>query len=135
MAQKPSLITHSRIRSSNCLLPAVSDAFTGTQEITDCSTDTGCNYIPGSADDPATYGDDFNAVGGGVYALQRTSTSIGVWHFPRSGIPQDIINKAPDPSRWGKPTALFGTSSCDISTHFTNMSIVVNTVSPPSLVP
>lgn len=125
------MLYFSHNRSPNCLLPASGD-FTGAQVIRDCSDPKGCNYVPGPADDPATYGDDFNAVGGGVYALQRTSASIRVWHFNRSGIPQDIINKSPDPSRWGKPTALFGTSSCDVNSYFKQMKIVLNTVSPGS---
>lgn len=100
----------------------------GTQEHQDCSLDVGCNYIP-PATDTSSYGDVFNGVGGGVYALQWTSDAIQIWHFSRGDIPQDIIDKVPDPSNWGAPQALFGTSSCDVDSHFANMSIVVNTVS------
>lgn len=103
-------------------------SFSGTQVVQDCSTDKGCNYLPPS-DDTTSYGDVFNAVGGGVYALEWTADAIQIWHFPRTGIPQDIVDGAPDPSGWGTPQALFGTSTCDVGTHFANMSIVVNTVS------
>lgn len=65
--------------------------------------------------------------------MDWTSTSIKVWHFPRNNIPQDIVNKRPDPSTWGAPQALFGDSSdpnsCDISQSFYNMSIVLDIVS------
>lgn len=96
--------------------------------IQDCNTYEGCNYAP-PAGDTTSYGDVFNAVGGGVYALEWTSDVIQIWHFPRTGIPQDIVDKVPDPSGWGAPQALFGTSSCDVGTHFSNMSIVLNIVS------
>lgn len=78
----------------------------------------------------STYGDSFNAVGGGVYAMDWTSDAIRIWHFPRGSIPQDIVNKAPDPSGWGTPQALFGGGtglySCDVETSFANMNIVIN---------
>lgn len=111
--------------SANCVLPSMGD-FTGTQGASSCATDVGCNYV---ATDRGSYGDDFNGVGGGVYALQWTDEAIRVWHFPRHGIPQDITSKKLDPSGWGSPLALFGTSSCDINSHFANMSIVLDTVS------
>ncbi|KAF3767719.1 family 16 glycoside hydrolase [Cryphonectria parasitica EP155] len=110
--------------SANCLLPSTGD-FSGTQEITDCNNPDGCNYIPPTSD-TSSYGDDFNAVGGGVYALEWTSDILRIWHFARGGIPQDIIDQQPNPSNWGTPQALFGTDSCDVSTHFANMSIVLN---------
>lgn len=65
--------------------------------------------------------------------MDWTSDSIRIWHFPRNKIPQNIVDKKPDPSTWGAPQALFGDSSdpdsCDIGASFYNMSIVLDIVS------
>lgn len=119
------------IRTNGCVLPdAINNFATGTTLGTNCSinTNSGCNYAP-PASDTTSYGDDFNAVGGGVYAMQWTDDSIQVWHFSRGQIPLDIIDKAPTPLAWGAPQALFGTSSCDVDSHFMDMNIVLNIVS------
>lgn len=62
--------------------------------------------------------------------MDWTSETIQVWHFPRGSIPQDIVDKTPDPSTWGVPQAVFGGGSgvlsCDVETSFHNMSIVIN---------
>lgn len=85
--------------------------------------------------DTHSYGDDFNSVGGGVYAVQWTDEAIKIWHFARSSIPQDITNKTPDPSSWGLPEALFGGSTCNVDKYFKDMSIVINTVRPDEFPP
>ncbi|KAI1491874.1 glycoside hydrolase family 16 protein [Biscogniauxia mediterranea] len=111
---------------------APSDGFTGEQGETDCSPDLnniGCNYLSPTTD-TTSYGDAFNAEGGGVYALEWTSDDLKIWHFPRSAIPEDIALApltSPDPSTWGLPQARFGGSSCDPDTYFFNMSLVINT--------
>lgn len=116
--------------SANCVLP--STGFTGTLENLDCSDTTyGCNFVSPTTD-TSSYGTDFNAVGGGVYALQWTDEAISIWHFPRTSIPADIVAKQPDPSSWGLPQALFGSTGCDVDTHFNNMNIVLNIVSSPN---
>lgn len=116
--------------SANCVLPPT--GFTGTQRNLDCSDTTyGCNYVSPTTD-TSSYGTDFNAVGGGVYALQWTDDAIKIWHFPRTGIPADIVNKTPDPTTWGTPQALFGSTGCDVPTHFNDMNIVLNIVSSPN---
>ncbi|GKT85294.1 endo-1,3(4)-beta-glucanase [Colletotrichum tofieldiae] len=83
--------------------------------------------LPAPASHPHTYGDSFNAVGGGVYALEWTSEAIRIWHWPRQSIPRDIIAKRPDPATWGLPSALFGTSTCEVDRYFKDMSIVIQT--------
>ncbi|KAJ0369321.1 hypothetical protein COL154_002207 [Colletotrichum chrysophilum] len=92
------------------------------------TNNAGCNYVPPTSD-THTYGDPFNAVGGGVYALEWTDDAISVWHWPRQSIPADILSKKPDPSGWGLPTALFGTLTCEVNKYFKDMSIVIQTVS------
>ncbi|TRX93114.1 hypothetical protein FHL15_005982 [Xylaria flabelliformis] len=86
--------------------------------------------IKSPVSDSTTYGDAFNAVGGGVYAMEWNSQDIKIWHFPRTAIPYDISRAPitiPDPTSWGPPQALFGGSSCDADSYFFNMSLVINT--------
>lgn len=61
----------------------------------------------------SSYGTGFNAIGGGVYAMQWTSDYIRVWFFPRQQIPTDILNLTPNPSNWGPPAANLQ-GSCNI---------------------
>ncbi|EME47622.1 glycoside hydrolase family 16 protein [Dothistroma septosporum NZE10] len=87
----------------------------------------GCG-VQGAQD---TYGETFNANGGGIYAMEWRTAGIRVWFFPRSDIPSDIPTdvtntSAPDPSTWGTPLADFPSTNCDISTHFKNQSIIAN---------
>ncbi|KAI1264204.1 glycoside hydrolase family 16 protein [Xylariaceae sp. FL1019] len=109
-----------------------STGFTGVQGPDDCSEDInniGCNYAAPVVDS-ATYGDAFNAAGGGVYALEWDSEFLKIWHFPRSTVPNDIKMAPmvkPNPSSWGLPQAVFGGSSCDPDPYFYNMSLVINT--------
>ena len=78
--------------------------------------------------DTSSYGDPFNAVGGGVYAMQWTSSQIKIWHFPRTQIPNDIVAKSPQPELWGVPQAVFAGSGCHANTYFRDMKLVVQTV-------
>jgi hypothetical protein len=78
--------------------------------------------------DSRTYGTGFNAIGGGVYAVQWTSSAINIFFFPRTGtIPADIEAECPDPSTWGAPLASFSGGSCDIDSYFMNHQIVFDT--------
>lgn len=78
------------------------------------------------SDDHTSYGDSFNAVKGGVYAMKWDSDHISVWHFSRGKVPSDISDKNPDPSSWGLPDAIFGGDSCNVDKYFKNMSLVIN---------
>ncbi|KAI0432931.1 family 16 glycoside hydrolase [Xylaria sp. FL1042] len=85
---------------------------------------TGCGASTG---DTQSFGDGFNAIGGGVYALQWTSDAIKIFFFPRTSIPSDIDAGNPDPDNWGTPTASFSGGSCDIDSNFMNHNIVFDT--------
>jgi hypothetical protein len=106
--------------------------FTGLERNSDCGIGTdniGCGFNP-PAYDTTSYGDGFNAVNGGVYAMLWDSDRIRIWHFPRGGVPEDIEAKDPQPQEWGLPQAVFGGSSCDVDSYFKNMNIVINIVRP-----
>ncbi|KAH8798338.1 concanavalin A-like lectin/glucanase domain-containing protein [Xylogone sp. PMI_703] len=81
-----------------------------------------------STNNTQNYGSGFNAIGGGVYAMQWTSSAIKTWFFPRSSIPPDITVDHPNPSGWGAPIALFnGGVGCNIDSHFANLAIIFDT--------
>ena len=63
-------------------------------------------------------------IAGGVFATLIDDTGISIYRFDRGSIPSDIEVGTPDPSSWGVATALWSSSTCDISSHFTDMSIV-----------
>jgi hypothetical protein len=59
------------------------------------------------------YGNGFNAIDGGVYAMQWRTSAISGWLFPRDSIPADITSGAPEPATWGTLLTRFVTTDCD----------------------
>lgn len=57
--------------------------------------------------------------------MQWTSDYIRIWFFPRPQIPQDILDKMPNPSNWGFPAANMQ-GSCMIDQHFQQHKIVLD---------
>ena len=87
--------------------------------------DTGCSML---SKDSSSYGTSFNAANGGVYAAEWNQvTGIKVWFFPRGDIPADVSSDSPDPQTWGTPAASIPAENCDMSTHFYDMQLVLNT--------
>ncbi|PMB71164.1 Endo-1,3(4)-beta-glucanase [Beauveria bassiana] len=100
----------------------------GAAQTKDCNVgadNVGCGYVTPTSD-TSSYGDTFNAVGGGIYAMLWDDEYIKVWHFDRDTAPADIAAKKPEPASWGKPAAVYGGKSCDVESHFRDMSIVLN---------
>ena len=110
--------------SSGCTMQSTGSLSSSVLSTGDCSSDTGCGF---STTNTQGYGAGFNAVGGGVYAMEWSSTGIDVYFFPRTSIPSDITAGSPDPSSWGTPVAGFGGSGCDIESHFMNHNIIFDT--------
>lgn len=102
--------------------------FTGNLRTDDCyiyadgqSTNEGCQI---TTTNTYTYGDGFNNVGGGVYAMEWTDEAITIWFFQRGAIPSNIQNGSPNPdSSWGRPISQF-TGCCDIPEFFQDNQIV-----------
>ncbi|KAF2192943.1 glycoside hydrolase family 16 protein, partial [Zopfia rhizophila CBS 207.26] len=99
---------------------------TGTALSYNCYNGTNDNEGCGVQGPATSFGAAFNALGGGIYAMELREEGIRVWTFPRNSIPTDIPNNAPDPSTWGTPLADFPNTECDIGNHFKDMSIVAN---------
>lgn len=101
---------------------------TGPAYSTDCALSSGgtagCAVGSSKAND---YGTGFNTNGGGVYAMQWTSSFIKLWFFPRGSIPSSITAGSPDVSTFGTPQANFDGGSCNIDSHFVNHRIVFDT--------
>lgn len=93
----------------------------------DCQGTAGCGQATAETNN---YGPGFNAIGGGIYAMEWTSEAISVWFFPRNDPMVARLNEfnmsAPDPSTFGQPLARFVGDSCNIDEHFVNNNIVFN---------
>ncbi|PLB52080.1 putative endo-1,3(4)-beta-glucanase [Aspergillus steynii IBT 23096] len=101
---------------------------TGSVAYSTCDNSTNGNAGCGVQGEPETSGQAFNENGGGIYALELRSAGIRAWFFTRDTVPDDISNSSgsPDPSTWGTALADFPNTDCDISSHFSNQSIVAN---------
>lgn len=102
---------------------------TGTVATGDCwqndpnQSNSGCGI---NDEDTSSYGNGFNSIGGGVYAMEWTGSAIKIWFFPRQNIPGDISSGNPNPSGWGTPVSNFA-GNCNIASHFAQHNIVFDT--------
>ncbi|KAK6004007.1 hypothetical protein QM012_008857 [Aureobasidium pullulans] len=102
--------------------------FTGSLYSDDCyvnaagqTANEGCQITTSNYN---TYGDGFNNVGGGVYAMEWTDEAISIWFFQRGSIPANVLSANPSPdATWGTPLSQF-TGCCDIPEFFSNNQIV-----------
>ncbi|KXG52963.1 Concanavalin A-like lectin/glucanases superfamily [Penicillium griseofulvum] len=92
----------------------------------DCDSSTSAGGCSQTTTNTQAYGDGFNAINGGVYATQWTTSAISVWFFPRGKIPADITAGAPKPPTWGTPLTRFEASGCDFASHFKSNDIIFN---------
>ncbi|KAM0750326.1 glycoside hydrolase family 16 protein [Meredithblackwellia eburnea MCA 4105] len=74
-----------------------------------------------------SYGQAYNAKGGGVYAMEWTSAGIKVFHWTKGSVPADIRQGKPNPAKWGVPDNFVASKSCNPFTHFKNLMLVINT--------
>lgn len=102
-------------------------AFTGTMTTSNCyiyaadqANNAGCDI---QNQNTQSYGSDFNSNGGGVIAMEWTSSDINIWFFPRGTTPADLEAGTPDPASWKEPVAQYQ-GDCDIPSHFADMQIV-----------
>ncbi|KAB8293082.1 hypothetical protein EYC80_007441 [Monilinia laxa] len=101
---------------------------TGTLQSANCNNFANPVGVGCGISDPSTnsYGTGFNSNGGGIYALEWTSSHIRIYFFPAGSAPADINGPNPDPSKWGTPVSNFE-GSCDIDSHFKENKLVFDT--------
>jgi hypothetical protein len=114
--------------ASGCTINTAGSQGGTTLQNSNCNADngnTGCGVTTTTSN---AYGNNFNNVGGGVYAMQWESSGIYVWFFQRGNIPADIQNGNPVTGNWGTPIVAFnGGSGCNIDSYFANENIVFDT--------
>jgi len=91
---------------------------------TDCYNATDDNSGCGVQSTDTSYGAAWNAAGGGVYAMELRTEGIRIWHFLRPNIPSNVNSSTPDPSTWGPANADFPNTSCNIPSHFWNLTMI-----------
>jgi hypothetical protein len=100
---------------------------TNNQPATNCyinapnqANNQGCGIV-GNA---GSYGEPFNAGGGGVWATEWTQDHIQVFLFKRGNIPKDILADQPNPTTWGKPYSYFALGANCPANKFSNMNLI-----------
>jgi len=97
------------------------------RETVSTNCDTNFNFNQGCGTQvrtPGSYGEDFDAIKGGFYALARSKEyGIKVWFWPRASplVPSDVRRDCGTarPDSWGPPTAYFPTGdNCEYEEHF-----------------
>jgi hypothetical protein len=80
---------------SPTIAPIFIDKSHSTTSGTDCNVAVNSNEGCGvKFNTQNSYGHDFNLIQGGFYAMERSSTEVKVWFWPRtaSNIPGDVLN-------------------------------------------
>ncbi|CAJ2507885.1 Uu.00g090710.m01.CDS01 [Anthostomella pinea] len=112
--------------TDSCSMGGIKRKMSGSSISNNCYNATDDNAGCGVSGKTDSYGVTYNEDQGGIMAVEWRDAGIRMWEFGRSQIPSDITNQSPDPSTWGTATADFPNTDCDISSHFTNQSIIVN---------
>ena len=135
--------------SPGCTMNSPGQGQTGSWDTTNGDTPNNCytNYasnmqgckvmygpLPASNATAKSYGSQFNANGGGVYAIEIASGGIKVWFFPRGdpSTPTDLLSPSdgglgsthPDPLSWVEPYAYFPFGSSCQSSNFATLRII-----------
>ncbi|KAF9445869.1 glycoside hydrolase family 16 protein [Macrolepiota fuliginosa MF-IS2] len=125
--QTPNVVTlHT---NEGCTMPASRDQ-TGISRQNNCNrlinNNAGCGV-----ESPTTksYGPPFNSNGGGWYIVERASTYIKIFFWPRdsTSVPDDVRNGSIsiNTDMWGTPIAFFPDTSCNMTQQFSNHNIVI----------
>lgn len=110
--------------TSDSAHPSTGDLLGSNCDVTNGSNN-GCGFLDSSSSN--NYGQGFNDINGGVYAMQWVDTGISVWFFPRTAIPSDITSNAPMPWTWPSPFAHWSASGCNPSQFFQDNFAIFDT--------
>ncbi|GAA5984337.1 hypothetical protein JCM11641_006187 [Rhodosporidiobolus odoratus] len=114
------------VKDSDCKQDSGVDiAGTAVAANNDCNANNdgnaGCSYAETAK---GNYGEAFNAAGGGVFVTEFTADAISIWFWSRPDIPDNIASGSPDSKAWGRPSATWPKSSCDIASYFGDQTLV-----------
>ncbi|CAN8099000.1 unnamed protein product [Discula destructiva] len=100
----------------------------------DCGAGNGGTGCPQKTASSNNFGAGLNSAGGGVYAMEWTSSAISVWFFPRNSSVANSLSASAatagpiSTSNFSTPIAQFaGGSGCSIDSYFENHNIVIDT--------
>lgn len=107
---------------------ASSTFVTGTNCNAPGTGSTGCQQQGTST---TNYGPGFNEGGGGAYVMEWTSSTISVWFFPRTSMPDSLEDIVLDVSAFGTPLVQFvgdaDAGGCDFDQRFADHMITIDT--------
>ncbi|KAI0742915.1 concanavalin A-like lectin/glucanase domain-containing protein [Daedaleopsis nitida] len=125
------------LAQSNQMALHTLDGCTTPQDVSQLGTTKGANCSEGvdsrvgcatTETQPNSVGAGFATAGGGVWATLFDTTGISIWFWTRSSVPDDVksATNSIDPSSWGKPSAAWPASSCNINNLFTPQQLVID---------
>ncbi|KAL1736812.1 glycoside hydrolase family 16 protein [Schizophyllum commune] len=105
----------------------LTDLMANEPQVHSCDATVDYMSCGGTQKSKTSFGEAFNNAGGGVFTLEFLQTGIVMHFWNRNEIPQDILNGNPTPYTWGKETYWIPQDQCNISDHFKNQMLVINT--------
>jgi len=106
-------------------MPANRAGESGAPGSLDCEGNNGCGV---QTDAPNSFGPDFNNIGGGVYAMERTNDFIKAWYWARNeaSIPGDVSSGSNtiETDGWPTPFANFPNTQCNIAQFFGQHNLI-----------
>ncbi|GAA6022845.1 hypothetical protein JCM10207_001421 [Rhodosporidiobolus poonsookiae] len=110
---------------------STSAAFTGELTYSNCDAYANANSGCGVTEENTapSYGADFGARGGGIWATELGKDGIRIWFFPRSAVPATLLtsnsSSPPDISTFPTPSAFYPSSSCNTPDFFAPQHLVI----------
>ncbi|QRW21271.1 glycoside hydrolase family 16 protein [Rhizoctonia solani] len=111
-----------------CNMTGAVRVMTGVGESNECDAKQNNNQGCGVKFRQGSFGQRFNKMGGGWFAMRRTEQGVSVWFWGRNDIliPEEVRmgSKTVQPECWGLPVADFPAENCDMKSHFGPHEIV-----------
>ncbi|KAF8757092.1 glycoside hydrolase family 16 protein [Rhizoctonia solani] len=111
-----------------CNMTGAVRVMTGVGESNECDAKQNNNQGCGVKFRQGSFGQRFNEMGGGWFAMRRTEQGVSVWFWGRNDIliPEEVRmgSKTVQPECWGLPVADFPAENCDMKSHFGPHEIV-----------
>lgn len=119
---------HSGGGNGTCTLDRTADITSsnilGTNCVSSQNSNSGCAFAD---TDTSSFGEGFNKAKGAVFAHLWDNTGIKIWRFARDKIPADVAARNPDPSSWPTPQAAWSSKTCDMTSHFFDHELILDT--------